>query len=185
VIRQAALWAGGLLCAALLGGCGNLTLSKPTASFRSMSLDDVTGRGFTMNVDVDVRNPNSVPLPLGAIDYGLDLGGVEVIEKSRIKSSATIPADSRETIRIPIPMTFRNLLQAQEAIRRGGGDVSYKLDAGLNFDTGTPLLGTLRVPFEHEGSIPVQKLLRQNWSAILTSSEARRLAEAVLGGLPF
>ena len=73
-------------------------------------------------------------------------------------------------------MTFRNLLEAEEAIRRGGGDVSYRLDAGLSFDTGTPLLGTLRVPFEHEGNIPVQKLLRQNWSAILTSSEARRLA---------
>ena len=184
-MRPVAICGWSLFCAALLGGCGNLTLSKPTASFRSMSLDDVSGRGFTMNVDVDVRNPNSVPLPLGAIDYGLDLGGVEVIRKSRIKSSATIPPNDRETIRIPIPLTFTNLLEAEEAIRRGGGDVSYKLDAGLSFDTGTLLLGTLRVPFEHEGNIQVQKLLRQNWSAILTSSEARRLAEAVLGGLPF
>ena len=169
----------------MAGGCGNLTLSKPSASFRSMTIDDVSGRGFTMNVDVDVRNPNSVALPLGAVDYSLGLGGVEVVEKSRVKSSTTVPANGSDTIRIPIPLTFKNLLEAEEAIRRGGGDVSYKLDAGLSFDTGTPLVGELRVPFRHQGTTPVQKLLRQNWSAILASSEARRLAERVLGGLPF
>jgi LEA14-like dessication related protein len=170
---------------ALVGGCANLSLRRPTASFRSMSVDDVTGRGFTMNVDVDVENPNSVALPLAGLDYSLDLEGIEVNQRGKVRGSSRIPASGSETITVPVPVTFANLLQAEEAIRRGGGDVSYRLDAGLSFDTGTPLLGDLRVPFEHRGTLSVQKILRQNWGAILSSPEARRLAQRVLGGLPF
>ena len=89
----------------MAGGCGNLTLSKPSASFRSMSIEDVSGRGFTMNVDIDVRNPNSVALPLGAVAYSLGLGGVEVsdpfhhgdAEASR-RRGAGAPRSSCDTI---------------------------------------------------------------------------------------
>ncbi len=180
MIRTACL--ASLLLSVMLvtGGCGSV--QRPTASFRTMSISDVSPRGFVMNVDVDVANPNSVALPLTNIDYGVSLGGVRVVNGGKIKPEARIPANGHSTITIPVPLTFENLLSAEESIRKGGGDVTYGLDAGLNFDTGLPVIGVQRVPLQHEGTLKVKELLQKNWSIILTSPAAKELAQKVLGG---
>jgi LEA14-like dessication related protein len=171
-----------LLTLAILtsGGCGSV--QRPTASFRAMSIADVSPRGFVMNVDVDVANPNSVSLPLINVDYGVSLAGVRVVNGGQVKPQASIPANGHSTITIPVPLTFENLLSAEEAIRKGAGDVTYGLDAGLNFDTGLPVIGVQRVPLQHEGTLKVKELLQKNWSIILTSPAAKELAQKVLGG---
>jgi LEA14-like dessication related protein len=135
-----------------------------------------------MNVDVDVQNPNAVALPLSNVDYGLGLGGVKVIDKARAKPASSIPANGTGTVTIPVALTFENLLAAEEAIRKGGGAVEYALNAGLNFDTGLPVIGVQRVPIRHEGTLDVRELLSRNWGTILTSPAARELAQQVLGG---
>jgi LEA14-like dessication related protein len=149
-----------------------------------MSIADVTPKGFTMNVDTDVQNPNSVALPLSNVDYGLALGGVKVVDKAKARpATATIPANGRGTVTIPVALTFENLLAAEESIRKAGGDVKYALDAGLNFDTGVPVVGNLRVPFSYEGNLNVKELLKTNWRTILNSPAAKELAQKVMGGL--
>jgi LEA14-like dessication related protein len=167
-----------LICA---GGCAGV--QRPTASFKTMSIGDVTARGFTMNVDVDIDNPNAVALPLANADYTLALGGVRVINGAKAKPAASIPARGRGTVTLPVPLTFENLLSAEEAIRKGGGDVTYGLDAGLDFDTGLPILGVQRVPLRHEGTLNVKELLSRNWGTIASSPAAKELAQKILGGL--
>jgi LEA14-like dessication related protein len=169
-----------LALALLTAGCGSV--QRPTASFRAMSIADVSPRGFVMNIDVDVANPNSVALPLINVDYGVSLAGVRVVDGGQVKPQASIPANGHSTITIPVPLSFENLLSAEEAIRKGSGDVTYGLDAGLNFDTGLPVIGVQRVPLQHEGTLKVKELLQKNWSTILTSPAAKELAQKVLGG---
>ena len=82
------------LLVVLAGGCGSV--QKPTASFKTMSIGDVSPRGFTMNVDVDIANPNAVALPLANADYSLSLGGVRVVEAAKFKRETTL-ADLRFT----------------------------------------------------------------------------------------
>ena len=173
---------GLLLCvlAGLAGGCSSA--QRPTAAFKAMSIGDVSAKGFLMNVDVDVANPNPVALPLTNADYSVSLAGIKVVDGGKIKPDARIPANGHSTITIPVPLTFENLLSAEEAIRAGGGSVPYGLDAGLNFDTGLPVVGVQRVPFGHEGTLNVKELLQKNWSTILTSPAAKELAQKVLGG---
>jgi LEA14-like dessication related protein len=180
VIRNASLPSVLGVMMLLMLGCGSV--QRPTASFRSMAVSDVSARGFLMNVDVDVANPNSVALPLTNVDYGVSLGGVRVVDGGKINPEASIPANGHSTITIPVPLTFEHLLSAEEAIRKGGGDVTYGLDAGLNFDTGLPVIGVQRVPLQHEGTLKVKELLQKNWSTILTSPAAKELAQKVLGG---
>jgi LEA14-like dessication related protein len=168
------------LVAGLAGGCSSA--QRPTAAFKAMSINDVSPRGFVMNVDVDVANPNPVALPLTNADYSVSLGGVKVIDGGKVKPDARIPANGHSTITIPVPLTFENLLSVEESIRKGNGSVPYGLDAALNFDTGLPVLGVQRVPFGHEGTLNVKELLQRNWSTILTSPAAKELAQKVLGG---
>ena len=61
----------------LAAGCSNVNLQKPTASVTAMNLQDADANGFTMNFDVDIKNPNSIALPLSAADYKLGLAGRE------------------------------------------------------------------------------------------------------------
>jgi LEA14-like dessication related protein len=176
----AAVWVALLLTT--LGGCNSV--QRPTTRFKSMSVGDVTAKGFTMNVDVDVDNPNAVALPLTNAEYGLRLAGTRVVESAKIRPAASsIPANGRGTVTIPVPVTFENLLAVGDSIRKGGGDVTYGLDAGLNFDTGVPVVGVQRVPFSYEGTLSVKELLRKNWSTILNSPAAKELAQQVLGGM--
>jgi hypothetical protein len=149
-----------------------------------MSIRDVSPSGFTMNVDVDVQNPNSVAIPLTNVDYSLALGGSRLVDGAKFKpNSSSIPANGAGTVTIPVPLTFENLLAVEEAIRKGSGSVPYGLNAGLNFDTGLPVLGIQRVPFGHEGTLDVKELLNKNWSTILASPAAKQLAQKVLGGM--
>lgn len=171
----------GLLVAA--GGCSSLSVQRPTASFRSANVTDVSAKGFTLNVDVDVANPNSFAIPLTNTDYSLNLGGSKLIDNAKFKpAAANIPASGKGTVTIPVPLSFENLLAVSSAISKGGGTVKYGLDAGLNFDTGMPVVGTQRVPFNYEGSLDVKELLKKNWSTILNSPAAKELAQKVLGG---
>jgi LEA14-like dessication related protein len=165
----------------LAGGCGSI--QRPTAAFKNMTLGEVTPSGFVMNVDVDVANPNAVAIPLTNADYSVSLGGIKVVDGGKVKPEARIPANGRSTITIPVPLTFENLLSAEESIRKGSGQVTYDLDAGLNFDTGLPVIGVQRVPLQHQGTLDVKSLLQKNWSTVLTSPAAKELAQKVLGGL--
>lgn len=165
----------------VVGGC--VGVEKPTASVRGMDVADITPRGFTMNVDLDVHNPNSMALPLADADYSLSLGGVYVIESTKIHPDARIPANGTGKVTIPVPVTFENLLSASKGIRQGGGKVGYDFDAGLNFNTGLPVIGVQRVPIRHEGTLDVRELLSRNWGTILNSPAARELAQQVLGGM--
>ena len=139
----------GILMGLLPLAVGCTAVEKPTATFRGMDVADITPHGFTMNVDLDVHNPNSVSLPLTDADYTLSLGGVNVVENSIIRPDARIPAHGTGPVTIPIPVSFENLLTAAKHIRQGGGKLQWGIDAGLNFETGLPILGTQRVPIRH------------------------------------
>jgi LEA14-like dessication related protein len=163
-------------------GCSSLTnLQRPSAAVTGMNLGSADERGFTMNFDVNLTNPNSVALPLAAADYKLGLGGVNVLD-GKAKPAGSVPANGSRSVTLPVSVTYENLLSAEQAIRAGGGDVPYDLDGGLSFDTGNPFVGALRVPLRHSGTLPLRQVLNDP-QALLRNPAARRLATEVLGGL--
>ena len=144
-----------------------------------MTLGEVDARGFTMNFGVNVANPNAVSLPLAGTDYKLGIGGVGVLG-GKTKAQGTIPAKGSRDVTVPVTVAFENLLSAEQAIRDSGGDVPYDLSGGLSFETGNPLLGSLRVPLRYSGTLPLKRVLSDP-QALLRSEAARRLAGEVLG----
>lgn len=155
-------------------------LQRPTATFNKMSLGQVTTTGFTMNFNVDLHNPNTVDLPLQAADYTLALGGVRVLEGTATPSGA-LPASGSLPVTLPVSVTWENLLAAEKALRKGGGNIPYAFDGGVNFSGGSNFLGQpLRVPLKFEGTLPLRDLLN-NPRVLLESEAARKLADMVLG----
>jgi LEA14-like dessication related protein len=168
------------LCCVAATGCTSLSgIQKPTASVTAMTLGEVDAHGFTMNFGVNVANPNAMALPLAGTDYKLGIGGVGVLN-GKTNAQGKIPAKGSRDVIVPVSVAFENLLSAEQAVRDSGGDVPYDLQGGLSFDTGNPLLGSVRVPLRYSGTLPLKRVLSDP-EALLRSEAARKLAGEVLG----
>jgi LEA14-like dessication related protein len=160
-------------------GCADLNLQRPTASVNGMAVQNVNASGFTMNFDVDVKNPNALELPIGAADYKLGLTGVNVVNGSATPAGA-IPAGGSQRVTLPVMLTYENLLAAEQGIVKSGGNVPYSLDAGLSFNTGNPIFGSLRVPIQYSGTLPLKDILK-NPQALMQNPAAQKLAKQLIG----
>jgi len=139
----------------------------------------VDANGFTMNFSVDLKNPNTMALPLTAADYKLGLAGMNVLD-GKAKPEGSIPAGGSKSIVLPVTMTYENLLAAEQGIIKSGGNVPYVLDGGLSLNTGTPLLGNIRVPLQYNGTLPLKEILNDP-QAVMQNPAAQKLAKELLG----
>ena len=161
-------------------GCAGLNVQKPTAAVTGMAVKGVDANGFTMNFNVDLKNPNTMALPLTAADYKLGLAGMNVLD-GKAKPEGSIPAGGSKSIVLPVTMTYENLLAAEQGIVKSGGNVPYVLDGGLSLNTGTPMLGDIRVPLQYNGTLPLKEILN-NPQAVMQNPAAQKLAKELLGG---
>ncbi len=164
----------------ITSGCASLNLKRPTAQVTGMSVADVNATGFTMNFDVSVTNPNSVTLPLSAVDYELAIGGTKLLE-GKTRPQASIGGGETRTVALPVAVTFENLLKAEKIIASSGANIPYALSGGLTFDSGLPVIGQMRVPLSHEGTLALRDIL-QHPNALLGGEAAKKLGKMVLGG---
>jgi LEA14-like dessication related protein len=162
-------------------GCASLNMQKPTAAVAGMNVIGVDANGFTMNFDVDVKNPNSVAIPLTAADYKLDLAGTNIAQ-GKAKPQGEIPAGGSKRLAIPVTLTYENVLSAEQGIVKSGGNVPYALAGGLSLNTGVPLLGDVRVPLNYTGTLPLRDVLN-NPQALMQNPAAQKLAKELIGSV--
>jgi LEA14-like dessication related protein len=161
-------------------------VKQPTASFQSMNVTDVTPQGFTMAFDLDVRNPNAVALPISQADYKVGFGGVDVLN-GKATPSGTLPANGSAAVKLPVTITYENLLAAEKAIVNGGGKLPYSFTGSMKFNAGdknmlTQALGGVSVPLRYEGTLDVKSLV-QNPQALMQSPAAKKLAQQLIGSM--
>jgi LEA14-like dessication related protein len=140
--------------AALAGPLGDVEL--PFSREGRVDLPRVPGFGIEgirvrelslTNVSLDLRlrvsNANKFPLPVGALAYGLRLGG-EPVASGDGKPLAAVPPGGEATVTIPVRLS---LASAGGAIRRllQGESLPAELD-------GTAEFGDLQFPFSAEGA---------------------------------
>jgi LEA14-like dessication related protein len=169
---------------ALFGtGCSALGVQKPSASIRSANIQNVTAEGLAVNFDLDVSNPNTVEIPLSKADYKLALGGVQVLDDSA-KPEKSIPAKGSAPVTLPVRLNFKQLLQAQQAITKSGGNVPIAFDGALEFTApgGMSLGGPIRVPVKYSGTLPIKDALQAvaKDPSVLANPDAMKLIQSIL-----
>ena len=172
-----------LLLVATIFSVGCSVVQRPTAVFRDASLGEVDQNGLTLNFDLSLQNPNSVALPLSKADYGLSLAGTKVLEGTA-KPEGSIPANGEFPVRLPVKLTYENLLSAEQAIVKGGGKIPYSFTGGLDVGEGAglPFLTKgARVPLEYQGTLDVKEVVAKGRD-VMNSPAGRKLAMDLVGG---
>ena len=143
-----------LLFVVLCTGC-TMFVKAPVVTVRNLSVVSLNGAGAGMDLLLTVQNNNAFDVKLLGYNYDLKVLALPLANGS-VREEVSFPAGSSTDLRIPIKVSFGDLLEIFK--RRPDPDhIPYALLAGLDLDTP---LGHLNVPVNRTGTYAVPKQYR-------------------------
>ncbi|KAK7304879.1 hypothetical protein VNO77_42772 [Canavalia gladiata] len=124
---------------------------KPTADVTGIHIPSINLEKVELVVDVLIKNPNPVPIPLIDINYLVESDGRKLVS-GLIPDSGTIHAHGEETVKIPLTLVYDDIKNTYNDIKPGS-IIPYKVKVDLIVDV--PVFGRLTLPLEKTGEIPV------------------------------
>ncbi|XP_019434572.1 PREDICTED: uncharacterized protein LOC109341181 [Lupinus angustifolius] len=124
---------------------------KPTADVTGIHLPLINLKRADIVVDVLVKNPNPVPIPLIDIDYLIESDGRKLVS-GLIPDAGTIKAHGEETVEIPLTLIYDDIKRTYADIEPGS-IIPYRVKVDLIVDV--PIFGRLTLPLEKTGEIPI------------------------------
>lgn len=124
---------------------------KPTADVAGVHLPHIDLHRADIVVDVLIKNPNPVPIPLIDINYLIESDGRKLVS-GLIPDAGTIHAHGSETVKIPVCLIYDDIKSTYNDIQPGS-IIPYKVKVDLIVDV--PVFGRLTLPLEKTGEIPI------------------------------
>ncbi|KAI9195167.1 hypothetical protein LWI28_012370 [Acer negundo] len=124
---------------------------KPTADVTGIHIPKINLERADIAVDVLIKNPNPVPIPLIDINYLIESDGRKLIS-GLIPDAGTIHAHGEETVKIPVSLIYDDIKSTYADIKPGS-IIPYKIKVDLIVDV--PVFGRLTLPLEKTGEIPI------------------------------
>ncbi|KAG6548712.1 hypothetical protein Mapa_009867 [Marchantia paleacea] len=150
------------------------SFGKPDADVTGINIPHISMSEAEIIIDVLIKNPNPVPIPLVDIEYLIESDKRKLVSGT-IPDAGTIHAHGSETVKIPIKLNFNDLCDTFEDINPGQ-IVPYLLRVTLLVDI--PIIGRISIPMDKEGEIPIPEkpdvdLERVKWTHLdLDETEA-------------
>lgn len=124
---------------------------KPTADVTDIHIPSINLEKADFVIDVLVKNPNPIPIPLIDINYLIESDGRKLVS-GLIPDAGTIHAHGSETVQIPITLIYDDIKNTYADIKPGS-IIPYKIKVDLIVDV--PVFGRLTLPLEKTGEIPI------------------------------
>uniref|UniRef100_A0A7N0U768 Water stress and hypersensitive response domain-containing protein n=1 Tax=Kalanchoe fedtschenkoi TaxID=63787 RepID=A0A7N0U768_KALFE len=124
---------------------------KPTADVTAIHIPSINLEKADFVVDVLIKNPNPVPIPLIDINYLIESDGRKLVS-GLIPDSGTIHAHGEETVKIPVTLIYDDVKSTYADINPGS-IIPYRVKVDLIVDV--PVFGRLTLPMEKTGEIPI------------------------------
>ncbi|MEX1057816.1 MAG: LEA type 2 family protein [Natronospirillum sp.] len=146
-----------LLSVFMLASCALLEEARwrePEIRLLSTQLVRLTPTGAHLDTRFEVLNPNAFSIAMGALDYTLEVNDTRVFSGEQGQGSR-LAAGGRQEVTLPLTVDFSELA----ALVTGFADrdtVDYRVAGGMSFDI--PIAGTVRVPAEASGALPIPRL---------------------------
>ena len=126
-----------MLAACILSSCASMDtfVSAPGVSLRNVQLTDFGFSGQTFLLSFDITNPNSFPLPIKTVTYGVELDGQQ-FASGNVECEVVIAAQGDGEIVISVELDLlRTAPQLLYIVRDGATrDIPYELKGQLGVD---------------------------------------------------
>lgn len=152
------LWLFALLPFLLLTLAGCFQPSPPEVTFDSYALSKVTLEGIEINFNLEIKNPNPIPMEVTNYTCKIYLNEIEFLDENR--AGFSLSAADKKKVTIPVYVRYEKLLGTAAAILNtltsGGKTINYRIDGTVN----ASLLGvSVTTPLKASGTIPLPKEL--------------------------
>lgn len=124
---------------------------KPTADLTGIHILSINLEKADIVVDMLIKNPNPVPIPLIDINYLIESDGRKLVS-GLIPDAGTIHAHGEETVKIPVTFIYDDIKSSYDDIKPGS-IIPYRIKVDLIVDV--PVFGRLTLPLDKTGEIPI------------------------------
>lgn len=149
---KVALLGGAIL---LLCSCSSIDSlfgnERPDASIKSVKLSGIDLDSARLAIDLEVRNPYSVALPIAALQATLSSDGQRIVETSH-DGQLAVPPRGSSIVPLEVDLSFAKIIRLVSSLRPGM-TVPYRADLTVAVDA--PVLGRVAIPLSHEDAFPI------------------------------
>jgi LEA14-like dessication related protein len=134
---------------AVMGACallGRQAFQSPVVTLRDVRLNRLSLSGGTLDVILNVYNPNEFRLDASHFAYRL-LVDTLVVANGEVAERTTFQATDSGTVRIPVQFTFNAVGQAGQRLMQTGS-VEYRVVGDI---TVASMIGDRTIPFSSSG----------------------------------
>ncbi|GFE59017.1 LEA type 2 family protein [Geobacter sp. AOG1] len=133
----------------LLAGC-SLFVKNPEVTVKDVSLVGLDSAGATLEVGLDVTNPNPYQISLQGYSYVLQVTSLP-LASGAARQTVVFASDKTTNVRIPVKIAYGDLLEILKS-RPDPDRIPYRLHAGL--DVNLPV-GGMMLPIDTNGTFAI------------------------------
>ncbi|RII27342.1 MAG: hypothetical protein CXR31_08850 [Geobacter sp.] len=135
-------------------GC-SLLVRNPEVAVKDVSLVALDGAGATLEIGIDVTNPNPYQISLQGYNYALQIKSLP-LASGAVRQTMVFASDKTTNVRIPVKISYADLLEIL-ASRPDLDRIPYQLNAGLDLDLP---VGAMTLPIDAAGTFAVPQKYR-------------------------
>ena len=135
-----------------ISSCAMLTqdlLKDPEVSIANFEMTNITLKDISINLKLNIKNPNPIPLNLGKVNYALNFSGKKVTE-GVFDKGIDIPATGNGEVVIPLKFEYNAIGSLLDGFIKKTITKDYELN-------GTAQFGIFSIPFNKKGEIQLDK----------------------------
>ena len=129
-------------------------IRKPSVDVAGVRIGGLSLEKIGLIFDLNIQNPNPVSVHLAGLDYDFRLNNTSFLKGDQTRDLRILSYGSSR-VAIPLTLSFQNMYQTYQALKNRDS-TAYDLACGLTFQL--PILGTVRIPVETSGYVPLVKI---------------------------
>ena len=133
-------------------GCSSLTkdlLKDPEVKVIEFKVTNVTLEDVAIAVQMNIKNPNPIPLKLDSVTYALKFSGEQVTE-GIFDQGISVPASGENNVTVPFKFKYSSVGNLITSLFNNTFTKEYELD-------GSAKLGIFSIPFNQKGEVKFNK----------------------------
>ncbi|MFK8051884.1 MAG: LEA type 2 family protein [Woeseiaceae bacterium] len=140
----------------LLSGCETIaqSLSPPDVRLSNVRVQEISSTSQQFQLTFAVSNPNAIALPVRAINYGVELGGLSLASGST-SEAFRVPANGDGEFSITVEASLIETVRLLGTRLLSGGAQSLDYSVGGDVDIDLPFVKPL--PFSSSGTVSIAR----------------------------